>query len=356
MLSKSREYRIQKTGNSSQYSIEIDEVDQNAWSEYLELFDDANIYQTWAYGKYSLGGKNLSHIVIKCSGNVIALSQARIVSLPFIHRGIAYIFWGPVWKIKNAYYDTNILQFSLKAIYEEYVIRRKLEVRIVSGLSFDYENILDRIFKNCGFSNYYKYKVQHTIMLDLERSFEEICNGFKLKLKRKIKRAESMTLEVISGSEEELLVTFQHLYKQLLDLKKISFPEDISKYILIQRDMPEKQKMQVFICYSGGEAVAGLLISFLGNSALLLSAAANQTGRNLNASSLLLLKAIKWLKLNGCKCFDLGGIDPSENPGGYRFKSQFGGSEIRFLGQYESCRNKSSRIITYIGEIFRRKK
>ena len=37
----------------------------------------------------------------------------------------------------------------------------------------------------------------------------------------------------------------------------------------------------------------------------------------------------------GCRWYDLGGIDPQNNPGVYHFKSGFGGEEIIVPGPFE---------------------
>jgi len=34
----------------SAWQVEVDRVDAAEWSHMLDLFDDANIYQTWSYG------------------------------------------------------------------------------------------------------------------------------------------------------------------------------------------------------------------------------------------------------------------------------------------------------------------
>ena len=34
----------------SDYRVETDKIDKEAWSRVLLEFDDANIYQTWSYG------------------------------------------------------------------------------------------------------------------------------------------------------------------------------------------------------------------------------------------------------------------------------------------------------------------
>jgi hypothetical protein len=44
-----------------------------------------------------------------------------------------------------------------------------------------------------------------------------------------------------------------------------------------------------------------------------------------------------WLKEHGARGYDLGGIDPEANPGGYHFKSGFGGVDMTQLPP-QACR------------------
>ena len=46
------------------WSVEIDRASADQWSSMLDLFDDANIYQSAAYGGVRWGEKNLSRIVL----------------------------------------------------------------------------------------------------------------------------------------------------------------------------------------------------------------------------------------------------------------------------------------------------
>ena len=52
---------MQKLG----WQVEVDRATSAEWSEMLDLFDDANIYQTSAYGEVRWGEKNLSRLVLK---------------------------------------------------------------------------------------------------------------------------------------------------------------------------------------------------------------------------------------------------------------------------------------------------
>lgn len=334
-------------------TVEVDNVDEKLWDSYLEEFDDASLYQTWAYGKYFTGGKNLSHLILKRNGHIAALSQARILTVPFLQRGIAYIFWGPVWKRKGVLPDNRILADILKAMNQEYVEKRKLMLRIVPGL---FEEEYEEIFKHSHYGKNNGYKPQRTIIVGLEASLPEIRGGFHHKWRNRLNAAERNELQVLRGTSDDLFLTFKGLYTELLQMKNIPVPADIDNFIRIQHNLSQRHKMQIMICTSqGGRAAAGLVASLLGSTGICLLAAANKEGRELLGTYLLQWEMIKWMKEQGARAYDLGGIDAEGNPGGYRFKSGMGGREVRFPGQYESCWSLSSRIIVNTGEYLRRR-
>ena len=69
----------------------------------------------------------------------------------------------------------------------------------------------------------------------------------------------------------------------------------------------------------------------MGDTAIYLLGATNERARELKAAYFLQWQAMLWLKDRGARWYDLGGIDPEANPGGYHFKSGFGGNETMQL-------------------------
>ena len=86
---------------TNNYRAEIDHVGKNEWSDLLQLFNDASIYQTWSYGSIRWGENKLGHVVLKKDGEIVALAQSRIVKLPGIDSGMVYIFRGPIWRLRG---------------------------------------------------------------------------------------------------------------------------------------------------------------------------------------------------------------------------------------------------------------
>ncbi len=78
------------------FQIEVDRATPAEWSAMLDLFCDANFYQTWSYGAVRWGRKNLSHLVLKRDGEVLGMAQIRIMRPTRFNFGMAYLRWGPV--------------------------------------------------------------------------------------------------------------------------------------------------------------------------------------------------------------------------------------------------------------------
>ena len=53
------------------WQVEVDRATPAEWSSMLDLFADANLYQTWSYGAVRWGRKNLSQLVLKRDGEVL---------------------------------------------------------------------------------------------------------------------------------------------------------------------------------------------------------------------------------------------------------------------------------------------
>ena len=78
---------------SNPLEVQVDGQTAETWSGILAQFADANIYQSWAYGAVRWSGRNLSHLVIRQNGRILAAAQLRIARLPLLPAGVAYLRW-----------------------------------------------------------------------------------------------------------------------------------------------------------------------------------------------------------------------------------------------------------------------
>ena len=340
----------------SGYVSEIDTVDERAWCEILEQFDDANIYQTWSYAAVRCGRQNTSHLLLKEKGDIVAVAQSRIVKLPFIDVGIAYIRWGPLWRLRNAGAKEETFRQAIRALRNEYVCRRGLVLRLFPLLFDDDAPSLLSILKEEGFSRSGEEKLHQTLLVDLSRSLGDLREGLRPHWHRYLKVAERNRLEVIEGDADEFFEMFIKIYRETVSRKGFVESYDINEFRLIQSLLPEKFKMKIMLCKSGDELCAGLVCSAIGKTAIYLFGATSNSGMKSRGSYLLHWKLIEWLKQNRFSVYDLHGIDPVRNPGTYKFKNDLAGKNgkaVYFLGQFDSHASFFSHSCVECGDTLR---
>lgn len=320
------------------YVSEVDTVDDRKWYEILEGFDDSNIYQTWAYGAVTSGRRNLSHLILKKDGAIVAVAQARIAKLPFVNVGIAYVPWGPLWRHCANEGNLDAFRQAVRALRNEFVCKRRLVLRLFPIL-FDGDSNFLAALKEEGFSSLGKEVPNRTILMDLRPPLEDLRAGMGSHWKRELKIAERNALTVTEGSEGQLFEAFIEIYKEMVSRKKFLELNDINQFKLIQEQLPENLKMKIMLCRSGESLCAGLITSAIGQTAIYLFGATSNAGLTSRGSYLLHWKLIGQLKQRRVAVYDLNGINPTKNPGTYRFKKDLGGrngKNVYFLGRFDS--------------------
>jgi lipid II:glycine glycyltransferase (peptidoglycan interpeptide bridge formation enzyme) len=334
------------------YSVEVDAVDEATWYRILEEFNDANIYQTWSYDEVRCGRDNISHIVLKKDGKLAAAAQARIVKLPLIGSGIAYVRWGPLWRTKSVEPDAESFRQAIRALRNEYACNRGLVLRLRPGLFREVSPESASILTEEGFS-VRAGAPGRTIRLDLDRTMEELRKGMRPHWRRYLNVAEKINLEVVEGTGDALFEEFVGIYRELVDRKAFVEPNDIREFRVIQQRLPQNLKMRILLCKDGGKLCSGVICSAIGDTAIYVYGATSNAGLKTRGSYLLHWKLIGWLKENRITTYDLHGINPSVNPGTYRFKADLcgaNGQDVHFLGQYDSCTNLLSHALVSLGE------
>lgn len=321
------------------YTVEVDTVTKHEWHKIIDLFSDANIYQTWSYDMIRCGEANMSHLVLRSANKVIAAAQARIVRIPILGQGIAYIYWGPFWQLKNKPMDPSPFRFALRALRNEYVCHRGLILRIFPVLYDDniYHSYTDILFEE-GYTPIREENRARTLIMDIDQPIDDLRRKFDQKWRNCLNKSERNQLEVIEGTDDNLFSEFIGLYHVLLERKRFQEPNDIIAFRLIQRDLPLEYKMRIFLCTSDGKSSAGIICAAVGETGVYLFGATNDQGMANKGSYLLQWKAIQWMKNNGCRYYNLNGINPLKNPGSYHFKaglSAKNGVDVYYLGKFD---------------------
>ena len=336
--------------NSIDYKVQ-EILNRKVWDTFIQLFDDANIYQTWNYAQIGRNERNVKHLVIYKNDIVIGLAQVRIRTIKFLKRGIAYIANGPIWQKCDQAVDLetffNICNILKKIFCED----QKLVLRINPQIFSDelwYPVLFDNI---PGYNRERIIKRYRSLLLSLYDDLISIRKSFNAKWRNHLNRAEkSSKLEIVNGNSSKLFDTFLTLYDQLVQLKNF-VGVDPRSFRSINDEMSENFKLQIFIAYEEKLPVAGLICSAIGNTGVYLFGASNEKGRKYNAAYLLQWEVIQYLKSKGIKRYDLGGIDPVNNPNVYTFKSGISDNELWNIGTYSASTYGISKLLVYGGDV-----
>jgi lipid II:glycine glycyltransferase (peptidoglycan interpeptide bridge formation enzyme) len=325
------------------YTAEFDTVDRDEWYKVINQFLDTNIYQTWSYDAIRCGEKNISHLVLRRERNIIAAAQVRIMRMPILSLGAAYILWGPLWRLGDQFEEPDVFRFVLRALRNEYVCRRGMILRIFPLLYDDNVDFYHNLLLEEGYIPAPVKNQSRTLILDIRPPIDDLRKKLDQKWRNCLNRAERNNLELIEGTEDSLFADFIGIYGELLHRKKFQEPNDINEFRIIQRDLPPELKMRIFLCRSDGIISAGAIFTAIGNTGVYLFGATSDQGMANKGSYLIQWKAIQWMKNSGCQYYNLNGINPILNPGTYHFKSGISGKsgkDVYYLGRFDCYSSK----------------
>ncbi|MGA2673282.1 MAG: hypothetical protein ABSE99_08635 [Terracidiphilus sp.] len=338
------------------YTSEIDGIDEQSWYQYLQLFEDASLYQTWAYGEVVEGRRNMAHFALKFNGEVVAIAQARIKQVPVLGLGIGYVRWGPLWRRAGTDVDLEIYRQALRGLRNEFVCKRGLSLRLFPFAFEDDSSGIGAILETEGFSLLAGGEPERTILMDLAPPLADLKTGMNPHWKKSLKVADKNNLELIEGSNGSMFDRFIDIYKEVVSRKKFVEFIDIHQYKQIQEQLPEEFKMNVLLCQSGVDLCAGVVYSLVGRTAVCLFCATSDSGTKSRGSYFLQWKIIEALKPQGAAIYDLNGINPARNPGTYRFKRDLAGKhgrEVVFLGKFDAIAGSVGHSLIRVGDLLK---
>jgi peptidoglycan pentaglycine glycine transferase (the first glycine) len=222
---------------------------------------------------------------------------------------------------------------------------------------------VDRYMQALGFRPSGRLQPARTIVLDIDRSEDDLLKEMKPKTRYnlrlagrrgvQVRRAETLddlrtfyTLLEVTGDRDEFGIHTFPYYEQLW---RTFGPEgDNSVLVLLAEHPDEAERAQ--------GPVAGLLALRFGREAIYMYGASAIRGREHMPNYLLQWEAIRWAKEHGCARYDFWGIPdaPTDEAGEgevspinarsglrgvYWFKKGFGGREIEYPGAYDYVYN-----------------
>jgi lipid II:glycine glycyltransferase (peptidoglycan interpeptide bridge formation enzyme) len=338
---------------SDEYSVEVDRSSRQEWTGFLDQFDDRTLMHTWEFPEAMCPGQQVSRVVVRRGGDMVGVAQVRTLALPVWRRGVAQVAWGPLWRKRGRPLDRDALAATIRGLRDEFALRRRLFLRIVPYVPGALGDAPAEALAEAGFRVYGRTKPYRSMWIDLARPLEEVRRGFEKEWRRLLGKAERNGLEIVEGTSPDLLREMIPVYRQMVALKGFQPDVPVERWVRLQELVPEEERPRAFLARHAGEVVAGFVVSGLGETALPLLAASASEGRRLLASYALWWRCMEWLRHTTCRNLDVGGVDPEENEGTYRFKKGLGGVEVTFIAAHAACESPVSRLIAEVGEPLR---
>jgi lipid II:glycine glycyltransferase (peptidoglycan interpeptide bridge formation enzyme) len=216
------------------------------------------------------------------------------------------------------------------ALEQEYVGKRKLLLRVLPNAfaGSPRAEVMQTAFSRFTPEALTAENTYRTFVLDLSPSLDELRKKLDAKWRNKLSGAEKNNLKVVAGNGPQEYQAFSQLYYQMRQRKNFETTVDAEEFRRIQENLAEPHRMRILICENQGTPVAGLVVSAMGDSAIYLLGATSDSGLHTKGAYLLQWTMIRWLKENGIRWYDLGGIDPDGNPGVYSFKKGLSGLDV----------------------------
>lgn len=314
--------------------VVVEQVEPINWSGITTQFSDFGFEQSKTYADsmaQNIRAKTQFFAVYQGS-RLIGAACARIRTLPFLDHGVAYISGGPMIRIDGADLDLEKHRLVLDALKTEMVQKRKHHLLIRAPIEAIRRNEMEVNFLDLGFSDTQRARSYRTIFVDVTPDEPQMRSNLAAKWRTDLNYSQKSGLEIEIGTDRSFQTRFMALFGNMVDTKNFDVQVDPRSVFALPA---ESIGLHILIATKDGEDAAGHVLSLLGDTAVYLFGASNDHGRSAKAGYWMNWQAMKLAHSRGYKWYDMGGIDPESNPGGYRFKKRMGGQDLTAAGPYE---------------------
>jgi hypothetical protein len=270
------------------------EVSGAVWDGLLHMFRDAVHEQSFAYAAARWGERRVRCIVVERDGAKLG-------------RGFAAIKFGPLYR-REAPSDREQVSEVVRAIKSFFCRERKLHLSILPQALLD-DGTLVEALGEAGFREGRMIGDPRRYFIDLARSEDEMRQGLAQRWRRNLKLAEKQALQVEELSGESGLSIFRKMFDDLKARKQEVEATGLSEMTALSGSPHREFRPRVFLARRGsGNALAGAIITTIGERAVFAFGAQSAEGAEISASYALQWTIVDRLRREGrCRWYDLGG-------------------------------------------------
>ncbi|MDP2766246.1 MAG: peptidoglycan bridge formation glycyltransferase FemA/FemB family protein [Candidatus Methanoperedens sp.] len=176
-----------------------------------------------------------------------------------------------------------------------------------------------------------------TLILNLEKSEQELLKGMHPKTRYNIKLAEKRGVKIVEAGSDR----FEEFWQLMCQTgERDNFrTHGISYYKEMLK--ADNDFIKLFFAEYKGKPISSIIAAFFGDTATYAHGASSNDDRNVMAPYLLQWHCVKSAKELGHKYYDFYGINAKRWPGVTRFKKGFGGKEVDYPGTYDLVFDKN---------------
>ncbi len=313
----------------------IEVTERNHWNEVTAKLPGSHVLQSFEWGEFKARyGWKPTCLLFEEGGQVRAAASVLCRQLPRLPLRVMYVPKGPLLD----YSDGQLLSHVLASLEDLARAQRAIFVKIDPDVDLE-ENTVVEILRDRGWRpSSEQVQFRNTILIDLQRSEDELLANMKAKTRYNIRLARRRGVKVRVGSLEDLPL-FYEMYAETgrrdnFIIRPFAYYRDAWGAFI------GAELARLFLAEYEGEPLAGLIAFRFGQRAWYMYGASTRKHRNLMPNHLLQWEAIRWAKNEGCTIYDMWGapdvLDESDPLWGvYRFKEGFGGQFVRHIGAYD---------------------
>lgn len=303
--------------------MEINFIDKNKrqdWNEFL-IANNSSFLQSFEWGNFQ------EQFSVKVWRIEAREDNEKILAAHIIREKVSgfthlYIPYGPVFNrnspVKEKQEAFNLLLKNIRQLAQKekaWFLRIEPIAALPEASDFHFRHSIKR------------NQPQRTLVLDLEKSEEELLASLKTKTRYNIRLAKKkgVTIRIL---DDYAPVFYQLLKKTGQRQRFSSFPkEHYEKFFYVKsRDF----QVKMFLAEYQGKVIVARIVVFFGNKAISLHTGSDYQQRAVKGFELLHWQAILYAKERGYKLYDFWGIDEKKFPGVTSFKRGFQGREIEY--------------------------
>ena len=319
--------------------LEIGEDKRDIWNDFILENYPQSFLQSFEWGEFqsSVGRKVIRFAIVE-GGRMMAVASVSEHKLPLGLR-YWYLARGPIAIVEAGQAEQfAILDFCIKALKEKAKDAGVVFLRMDPGVEKKDISVLEKLDMRPISGS---VQPKDTLVLDLQKSEEEILSAMKPKTRYNIRLAEKKGVEISSTMFEEK--SFEDFWKLIQETSErdgiVSHSKAYYQKMLESLGADGDLKCFLYLARYEGQVIAANIVLIFGAYAVYLHGASSNANRNLMAPYLLQWRQIRDARAAGCRVYDFWGITvDGENPkwsGITRFKQGFGGREISYAGVYD---------------------